>query len=436
MKTIVFAGPTIGETEIKRYLPEACIHAPVQNGDIARVLRLQPARLLIIDGYYENTAAVWHKEILLALQLGIEVVGCASLGALRAAELDRFGMSGIGDIYRDYHQQVLTDDDEVAVLHLDAQHHYQEMNEPMVNIRASLRHACQQKIINENEEFIIVQQAKKLFYPQRHYPVILANAEQILHRSLHDLNQWLTTNKINQKHRDAQTALQWAASHPPQKQNPQFELQDTVYLKRLILQCNSSVFAKTYDWLPTIEKQLQAATLTKGVPQLAVMLNLVDCYGKTDGNIEPLCQWLWSQKKRLKLSMELMKPFQKLLRVFFPKLSEAQRNLFALTFFVLDALLSEKSIDCRSDAITHYRRWLLNHLELKNRQDYQQWLINNDLQETEFTSLTRKIVRYRVAYHYFLGLFLADIPTIASKNWLALACSPDINDYFAMVWQD
>ena len=60
---------------------------------------------------------VWHKEILWAMAQGIHVFGAASIGALRAAELDAFGMRGIGRIYEAFRDGVLEDDDEVAVLH-------------------------------------------------------------------------------------------------------------------------------------------------------------------------------------------------------------------------------------------------------------------------------------------------------------------------------
>ena len=42
----------------------------------------------------------------------------ASLGALRAAELDRFGMEGVGEIYAHYRDGRLTSDAEVALMHL------------------------------------------------------------------------------------------------------------------------------------------------------------------------------------------------------------------------------------------------------------------------------------------------------------------------------
>ena len=56
-----------------------------------------PGAIGVIDGYFDGVPSVWHKEILWALSQGIRVFGGASMGALRAAELDGFGMTGVSD---------------------------------------------------------------------------------------------------------------------------------------------------------------------------------------------------------------------------------------------------------------------------------------------------------------------------------------------------
>src|SRR5688572_32760283 len=48
---------------------------------------------------------------------GVRVFGAASMGALRAAELQPFGMIGVGQVFQAYRRGHLTDDDEVAVAH-------------------------------------------------------------------------------------------------------------------------------------------------------------------------------------------------------------------------------------------------------------------------------------------------------------------------------
>jgi len=71
----VYLGPSLDLETAKKILPKAYYHPPVRCGDLISLLRLSPSRIIIIDGLYETVPAVWHKEILLAMELGIEVWG-------------------------------------------------------------------------------------------------------------------------------------------------------------------------------------------------------------------------------------------------------------------------------------------------------------------------------------------------------------------------
>ena len=92
--TYIFIGPTIRPAELQDEV-QACFLPPVSQGDVLGLLRLKPDVIGIVDGYFERIPAVWHKEILQALEQGVYVVGAASMGALRAAELGPFGMAGV-----------------------------------------------------------------------------------------------------------------------------------------------------------------------------------------------------------------------------------------------------------------------------------------------------------------------------------------------------
>ena len=94
-----------------------------------------------IDGYFDRVPAVWHKEILWAMSRGIHLFGCSSMGALRAAELEAFGMVGVGEVFRMFRDGVLEDDDEVAVIHGPSDAAYVTLTEALVNIRATLASA-------------------------------------------------------------------------------------------------------------------------------------------------------------------------------------------------------------------------------------------------------------------------------------------------------
>ncbi len=74
-----------------------------------------------------------YKQYTLIGNAGVTVVGGCSMGALRASELDTYGMIGVGRIYRWYRDGVAESDDEVAVtFHPDT---LEPLSVPLVNMR-------------------------------------------------------------------------------------------------------------------------------------------------------------------------------------------------------------------------------------------------------------------------------------------------------------
>src|SRR6185503_8566658 len=143
---------------------------------------------------------VWHKEILWAMSQGIHVYGSASMGALRAAELAVFGMEGVGEIFAQYRDGVLEDDDEVAVIHGAAEHGFVAMSEAMVNIRATLAAAAGAGVVAPATAQALVDLAKRVFYPERGYPRLLQDAADrgLPAGELAALERWLPAGRINQ----------------------------------------------------------------------------------------------------------------------------------------------------------------------------------------------------------------------------------------------
>lgn len=93
---LVFLGPTLRLPDAQRTL-DAIYLQPVSQGDIILAAHaFRPKAMVLIDGLFEDRPAVRHKEILWALSQGIVMIGAASMGALRAAELHPFGMIGVG----------------------------------------------------------------------------------------------------------------------------------------------------------------------------------------------------------------------------------------------------------------------------------------------------------------------------------------------------
>ncbi|HEU0030279.1 MAG TPA: TfuA-like protein [Kofleriaceae bacterium] len=213
-RTIVFVGPTLPASDVTRLLPGATVAPPVAVGDVlalARRGRRAVTRIAIIDGYFERMAAVWHKEILLALERGIEVWGAASMGALRAAELAPFGMIGVGTIYQWYASGTLVADDAVAVAHLPAEFGYRATSDALVNLIYAIDRA---PMLSRRTRAALVELARAPFYRERSWQRLYADARaaRLPARQLAALAAW---PKPDRKAADARLLLRRMARAAP-----------------------------------------------------------------------------------------------------------------------------------------------------------------------------------------------------------------------------
>ena len=208
MTAYVFAGPTIEAADIQDNYGISVL-PPAAQGDIYRISTKNPTAIGIIDGFFHGVPAIWHKEILWTLSQGIHVFGSASMGALRAAELHSFGMRGVGQIFEDYRDGVLEDDDEVAVLHGPAETGFKLLSEPMVNIRVTLEQAVAEGVINAHTSHKICHIAKELFYQQRTWDAIFDQnrASGLPVAECVALRDWLPTGAVDLKRSDAERML-------------------------------------------------------------------------------------------------------------------------------------------------------------------------------------------------------------------------------------
>jgi hypothetical protein len=215
MTAIILAGPSLPPKLRPAADPSLQWRPPVRQGELYRAALTRPSIIGVIDGYFEVTPTVWHKEILWAMAEGIHVYGAASAGALRAAELDSFGMRGIGRVYEDFRDGVLQDDDEVAVLHGPEEVGYPPVTEAMVNIRATLNEAARSGIIAPALAASLTNIAKRLFYKERSYGMMLEAAANawLPAAALRDLTDWLPNGRIDQKQRDAGAMLEAIRAH-------------------------------------------------------------------------------------------------------------------------------------------------------------------------------------------------------------------------------
>lgn len=200
----VFVGPTLKPEDVLGFRNMVFL-PPVEQGNVYAVSEMNPSAIGIIDGRFHDVPAVWHKEILWALHNGVRVYGSASMGALRAAELQSFGMRGNGWVFDSYLDGTFEDDDEVAVAHGDREADYVLVSDAMVNIRRTLASGYHAEIVSAATRDALVSVAKGIHYPLRTYQSMLrtARTEGLPSDELLELEAWLKNNKVDQKRIDA-----------------------------------------------------------------------------------------------------------------------------------------------------------------------------------------------------------------------------------------
>ena len=215
MSIVVFAGPTIAHERVRQTLDDVIVLPPAEQGDLHRAAMGRPEAIALIDGCFERVPAVWHKEVLHALALGVPVFGASSMGALRAAELHAFGMIGVGRVFALFADGTLEDDDEVAVLHAPGQLGFRQVSEAMVDIRATLARARDDGLLEAPLADRLSRAAKALPYPDRSVAAAInrvrADTDTLGptdRTTLLRLSTWLPTGFVSWKARDADALLE------------------------------------------------------------------------------------------------------------------------------------------------------------------------------------------------------------------------------------
>ncbi|WP_310620043.1 TfuA-like protein [Flexibacterium corallicola] len=250
MSTVVFLGPSLSLSEAKDQLP-ATFLPPASQGDIYRAVK-KGARLIgIVDGFFEQVPAVWHKEILWAMSQGVHVYGASSMGALRAAELACFGMVGIGKVFQAYYEAKLEDDDEVAITHGPAELGYPKLSEAMVNIRATLDRAENERVISKIFRAQCEETARSYHFSSRSYERLLSALEgQADNDEIARLRGWLPHGKVDIKREDAVELLKVLSEQQAQATKPKevsYSFAHTDTWEKLIRQVEASESSEEID---------------------------------------------------------------------------------------------------------------------------------------------------------------------------------------------
>lgn len=235
---LLFLGPTLDAESARQALAgtaaDVRVSPPAQQGDVLRALGDRPDVIGLVDGLFFQVPSVTHKEVLLALERGVRILGSSSMGALRAAELDRFGMEGVGEIYHAYRSGAIDGDDEVALVHDES---FRPLTVALVTLRHSLRRARARRVISARAARAVLASARRLHFTERTMSAVLDGTGEIGAVEAAALRAHLDTDGVDLKADDARLLLATIAARiggrAPWPPLPVVRVQRTVYLHLL-----------------------------------------------------------------------------------------------------------------------------------------------------------------------------------------------------------
>jgi hypothetical protein len=162
VRTIVFVGPSLAGADLPG-LSTATLAPPIKRGDLAAVDGYDT--VVIVDGEFGQSDSVSPKEILTVIECGKTVIGAASMGALRASELDRSGMVGVGWVYDYFRRQAVRRDADVALAY--SSFDFTPLTIPVVDVAYWMEQAGAAGLIDKRGRSLVVKVARRFFFAER-----------------------------------------------------------------------------------------------------------------------------------------------------------------------------------------------------------------------------------------------------------------------------
>ncbi|MBA2267061.1 MAG: TfuA-like protein [Thermoproteota archaeon] len=202
-KPVIFLGPSLSREKARKIL-DADYRLPAKKGDILQLILKEVDIVGLVDGYFLQDYPPTPIEVYnLVRKRNVKVFGSSSLGALRAVELGKYGMIGIGKIFRLFRDGILESDDEVAVTFTDYTNY---KSEALIDIRYNLFLAQKYKIIDNMTRRSILRISKQTYFPYRTYEDILDKCKSKypeINSQLESFREYILNNKKSLKERDA-----------------------------------------------------------------------------------------------------------------------------------------------------------------------------------------------------------------------------------------
>lgn len=212
---VVYAGPSLAWSDRDlfadvRFLP------PIGEGDLFQFENHLPDIVGIVDGFFKNQLAIFHKEIIWMMSKGVRIYGAGSMGALRASELSGCGMIGVGSIFEDYCSGALIDDGDVAVTHAPEELGFKPLTIPVVDVIATSRTLEAAGKISASSVIGIVAAARSIPFQDRTWERIGAEAKK---KTKTNLSAMLANAHVHRKRLDALKMLQLVAADEHERAN-------------------------------------------------------------------------------------------------------------------------------------------------------------------------------------------------------------------------
>lgn len=218
-KQVIFLGPSLSHEKAKKILPEAEYRPPAKKGDLLRLVADSDVKMVgLIDGVFLQDYPPTPIEVYqLARKEGVLLAGAASLGALRAVELEKFGMVGIGKVFQLYKTGRIDADDEVAVT-FAPEGDYKLQSEAMIDIRYNLYLAKKKGVIGIEAKKALARVAKDIYFPQRNYAHICEETTSRYHAldgEIVAFQDYIASNRKSLKEMDAVRLVQYFRDRLP-----------------------------------------------------------------------------------------------------------------------------------------------------------------------------------------------------------------------------
>lgn len=205
MQIKIYSGLCLQQAAVHQVLPQAICCPPVRRGDVLKDIAQGVQIIGIVDGEFFQNLAVAPSEIMDAIRVGVRVYGAGSMGALRAAELDRFGMQGCGEIYRHICEEAYFPDDYLGVI-FDAPDEPQ-LSLPMVDFCATLRSLRAASSLTAEHAQTLRQVYGSLHFTERNLDSLAQHLQVPATDGLSAALDIVRQNVINQKQRDGLAML-------------------------------------------------------------------------------------------------------------------------------------------------------------------------------------------------------------------------------------